>query len=68
MPLGFVIFCWGGSTKQPNGWLEISPFYWVTAGAGELEGGEDTVGLSNGDAGAGEFDNGDDLSTDFFTT
>ena len=43
--------------------------YWVAIGAGELEGGEDAVGLFNGDAGAGELDNGDELGAEsVFTT
>ena len=55
-----------GSTKQLNSWLESSLSYWVTVGAGELEGGEYAVGVFNGDAGAGEFNDGDELGAKSF--
>ena len=59
-------FCCGSSTNQLNGWLKSNLSYWVTVGAGELEGGEDTVGVFSGDSGAGESGDGNELGAEGF--
>ena len=62
MPLVFVD-SFVEVVKQPNGWFKSNILYWVTVGSGELEGG-DAFGVFNGDAGAEEFDNGDELGAE----